>query len=160
MGNLTALSAVDLRDRLAGGAVSAVTVAEAYIARIEAMEPEIQAWAWFDAGFAREQAAGLDALRASDQPIGALHGVPVGLKDVIDTKDMSTENGAVADAGRVPRADALLVQRLKAAGALILGKTVTTELAFTQPSRTRNPHDPARSPGEVPRWRPPGRPFR
>ncbi|QFU09985.1 Glutamyl-tRNA(Gln) amidotransferase subunit A [Rhodobacteraceae bacterium THAF1] len=147
MADLAALSALDLRDRLAVGTLSAVDVAEAHIARIEAVEPQIGAWAWFDADFVRKQAVALDKLRKSGQPIGALHGVPVGLKDVIDTMRIPTENGVASDAGRVPRSDALLVERLKAAGALILGKTVTTELAFMEPGKTRNPHNVGRTPG-------------
>ena len=141
------LSAIDLRDRLAEGLISASAVADAFIARVEATEPQIGAWAWFDADYVRKQAAALDARRKAGQPIGPLHGVPVGVKDIIDTMRVPTENGAASDAGRVPRRDALLVGRLKAAGALILGKTVTTELAFLHPSNTRNPHDPERTPG-------------
>ena len=92
----------------------------------------------------RAQAKALDAWRASGRPIGPLHGLPVALKDIIDTKGIPTENGTAIDAGRVPDRDAAVVQRLKAAGAVILGKTVTTELAFLTPAGTRNPHDPAR----------------
>jgi Asp-tRNA(Asn)/Glu-tRNA(Gln) amidotransferase A subunit family amidase len=76
-----------------------------------------------------------------------LHGVPVGLKDIIDTCDMPTENGSVLHAGRTPSRDAAVVERLRAAGAVILGKTVTTEFATRQPGKTRNPHDPAHTPG-------------
>jgi Asp-tRNA(Asn)/Glu-tRNA(Gln) amidotransferase A subunit family amidase len=79
--------------------------------------------------------------------LGPLHGIPVGIKDVIDTDDMPTENGTVLDAGRRPPADATVVARLRAAGAIILGKTVTTELAVYHPGKTRNPHDAARTPG-------------
>ena len=142
-----ALDAVALRNRIAEGAVTVAAVAEIYIARIEAREPDIGAWAWFDADHVRRQAAALDARRKSGRGIGALHGLPVGLKDIIDTARIPTENGAVADKGRVPRMDAAPVERLKAAGALILGKTVTTELAFLAPSATRNPHDADRTPG-------------
>ena len=139
--------AVTLRDRIATGAVSVVDVAEHYIALIEAKEPAIGAFAWFDADHVRKQAAMLDAQRRSGRAIGPLHGVPVALKDVIDTARIPTENGTIADSGRVPSTDADLVGRLKSAGALILGKTVTTELAFMEPSATRNPHDPDRTPG-------------
>ena len=142
-----ALSALEMRDRMATGALSCAEVAEAHIARVEAQEPRVGAWAWFDADYVRKQAAALDRRRKSGQPVGPLHGVPVGLKDIIDTMRIPTENGAVADAGRVPTADALVVERLKAAGALIMGKTVTTELAFLQPSRTSNPHGEGRTPG-------------
>jgi Asp-tRNA(Asn)/Glu-tRNA(Gln) amidotransferase A subunit family amidase len=73
--------------------------------------------------------------------------VPVGLKDIIDTKDMPTENGTVLCTGRRPTQDATVVSRLRAAGAVILGKTVTTELAVVHPGKTRHPQDPARTPG-------------
>jgi Asp-tRNA(Asn)/Glu-tRNA(Gln) amidotransferase A subunit family amidase len=144
---LTLLGAVELRDRLASGALSALDLVEDCIARIEAREAEVQAWAWFDPDHARAQARALDAHRLSGRPIGPLHGLPVGLKDIIDTARIPTENGCALDAGRVPSRDAFVVERLKAAGALIMGKTVTTELAFMHPGKTRNPHDPARTPG-------------
>ncbi|MBL3586487.1 amidase [Rhodovulum sulfidophilum] len=141
------LGAVELRDRLAGGALSALDLVEACLARIAAREPEIGAWAWIDPDYAREQARRLDAHRASGRTLGPLHGLPVGLKDMIDTARIPTGNGCPLDAGRVPARDAFVVERLRAAGALILGKTVTTELAFLHPGKTRNPHNPAHTPG-------------
>ncbi|MFP7569464.1 amidase [Marivita sp. S2033] len=139
--------AVALRDRIARGELSVTDLAAHYIDAIEASEPEIAAFAWFDAEFVRRQAEALDAQRRAGRVIGALHGIPVVLKDVIDTARIPTENGASNDAGRVPRSDAALVEQLKSAGALILGKTVTTELAFMNPPHTRNPHNPDRTPG-------------
>ncbi|SIO06975.1 amidase [Vannielia litorea] len=144
---LMALGAVALRDRLASGALDAVTLVEACIARIEAREAEVGAWAFFDAGFARHQAKAMDEMRRAGRPIGPLHGLPVGLKDVIDTARMPTENGCALDAGRVPMKDAAIVEKLKSAGAILMGKTVSTELAFMHPGRTRNPHNLARTPG-------------
>src|SRR5207245_3501773 len=85
--------------------------------------------------------------RMSGQPVGALNGVPVGIKDIIDTADMPTENGSVLHAGRTPSRDASVVSLLRAAGAVIMGKTVTTEFATRTPGKTRNPHDPAHTPG-------------
>ena len=84
---------------------------------------------------------------AKATPPGALHGLPVGVKDIIDTADMPTEDGTVLHAGRQPRYDATVVERLRAAGAIILGKTVTTELATYAPGKTRNPHNPEHTPG-------------
>lgn len=136
-----------LRDGLASGALRAEELLDACLKRIEAREEEIGAWAWIDADFAREQARQLDAYRLSGRPLGPLHGMPVGIKDIIDTARIPTENGCALDAGRVPTKDAALVEQLKRAGALILGKTVTTELAFMHPSRTRNPHDTGHTPG-------------
>jgi Asp-tRNA(Asn)/Glu-tRNA(Gln) amidotransferase A subunit family amidase len=86
------------------------------------------------------------ALAAGAAP-GALHGLPVGVKDIIDTCDMPTENGTVLHQGRQPREDALVVSRVRAAGGLIMGKTVTTELATYAPGKTRNPHDASHTPG-------------
>lgn len=144
---ILALPAVELRDRLARGALRAVDLAQACLDRIAAIEPTIQAWAWLDGDHVMAQAQALDAHRATGRPIGPLHGLPVGLKDVIDTARMPTVNGTELDAGRVPVADAWLVGQLKAAGAIIMGKTVSTELAFLHPGKTRNPYDPERTPG-------------
>lgn len=141
------LGAVELRDRLASGALLAEDLVKACLARIAAREPQVQAWAYVDGEYALAQARKLDAHRAAGRPVGPLHGLPVGLKDIIDTVRIPTENGAALDKGRVPTRDAFVTERLKAAGAVILGKTVTTELAFMHPGKTRNPHDPAHTPG-------------
>lgn len=144
---ILALNAVTLRDRLASGALRAVELVEACLTRIAAMEPTVQAWAWLDGEHALEQARALDKRRQAGLPIGSLHGLPVGLKDVIDTKGIPTANGTPIDAGRVPAEDAWIVARLKAEGAIIMGKTVSTECAFMHPGKTTNPHNPAHTPG-------------
>lgn len=144
---LLTLDVIELRDRLASGAVRAVEYVEACLARIAEVEPQVQAWAWLDGDHALAQARALDMRRQSGAAIGPLHGLPVGLKDVIDTAKIPTANGTPLDAGRVPEEDAVLVSRLKAAGAIIMGKTVSTELAFMHPSKTRNPHNPEHTPG-------------
>lgn len=144
---ILALDALALRDRLASGALRAVDLVEACLERIEALEPEVQAWAWLDPDHARAQARRLDDWRRSGRAIGPLHGLPVGLKDIIDTKGIPTENGTPIDGGRVPAKDAWITTRLRAAGAIILGKTVTTEGAYLHPNKTRNPHDPGHTPG-------------
>lgn len=143
----TALDATSLRDLLATGALSAEEVTAAFLERIAQTEPQLQAWAYVDGAHALAQARALDARRKSGAAIGPLHGVPIGIKDVIDTADMPTEYGTPVAKGRVPDRDAHLVARLRSAGAVILGKTVTTEAAFMQPSAARNPHDTSRSPG-------------
>ena len=86
-------------------------------------------------------------MRLSGQPIGPLHGVPVGIKDIFDTADMPTENGSVLHKGRTPSRDATAVSLLRAAGAVIMGKTVTTEFAYFFPGKTRNPHNFEHTPG-------------
>lgn len=141
------LDAVALRDRLAGGALRTVELVEACLAQVERREPAVGAWAWIDPDFARHQAKALDEHRAAGRPVGPLHGLPVGLKDIVDTAAIPTENGTAIDAGRVPPEDAYVVRRLKAAGAVIMGKTVTTELALRHPGPTRNPHAPGHTPG-------------
>lgn len=146
---LSAIPTVELRDQLAMGVVSAAELARSCVARIEAREPEVQAWAWFNADRVLARAAELDARREAGETLGPLHGLPVGVKDVIDTAGIPTENGCPLDAGRVPDADAELVARLEAAGAIMFGKTVTTELAFLHPNKTRNPHNPEHTPGRL-----------
>jgi len=132
---------------VAAGSVSSVELVQRCLERIAASDEAVQAWTFLDPDHALKQAQERDSFRGSGLPLGPLHGVPVGLKDIIDTADMPTENGTVLDAGRSPRQDATLVSRLRAAGAVILGKTVTTELAFYAPGKTKNPHDPGRTPG-------------
>jgi Asp-tRNA(Asn)/Glu-tRNA(Gln) amidotransferase A subunit family amidase len=144
---LADLSALEARNEIARGAVKAVELAEACLARIAEREPEVAAWTYIDRELVMKQAEAADRNRASGRPIGPLHGVPVGLKDIIDTRDMPTENGTLCDQGRRPTEDAAVAHRLRAAGAIILGKTVTTELAVFTPGKTRNPHDSSRTPG-------------
>ena len=147
MPDLADLAALDARERLAGGAATAVELAAACLRRIADRDDAVQAWAFLDERHALAQAEAVDAYRRTGAPIGSLHGLPVGIKDIIDTRDLPTENGNALDRGRRPTDDAWLVARLRAAGAVILGKTVTTECAYLAPAKTRNPHDPERSPG-------------
>ena len=144
---LLTLSAREAAAAIAAGQLTARRLAEACLARIAAREPEVQAWAFLDPDHVLAEADRLDALRRAGRPLGPLHGVPVGIKDIIDTAAMPTEHGTVLCAGRRPARDATVVRRLRAAGALVLGKTVTTELAAFHPGKTRNPHDPTRTPG-------------
>lgn len=126
---------------------SAREQAVALLARVEAVDAEIGAWTALDPAHLLEQADAADARRRAGAELGALHGVAVGIKDVIDTADLPTENGTVLHAGRRPPTDAELARRLRLAGALVMGKTVTTELATYAPGKTRNPHNPAHTPG-------------
>jgi Asp-tRNA(Asn)/Glu-tRNA(Gln) amidotransferase A subunit family amidase len=144
---LAALSGVEAQRLLGEGKITALELTEACVARIAADEPRVQAWTFLDPELARTQARRCDEARRLGRPHGPLHGIPVGVKDIIDTRDMPTENGTVLHAGRRPTKDAAVIERLRAAGAVILGKTVTTELAVYHPGKTRNPHDPDRTPG-------------
>jgi Asp-tRNA(Asn)/Glu-tRNA(Gln) amidotransferase A subunit family amidase len=144
---LADLPALQAAQRVASGDVSAAELTAACLERIDAEESRVQAWAFLDRGKAMAQAEACDRRRAAGLPLGPLHGLPVAVKDIIDTEGMPTENGTVLDAGRMPAADATVVRRLKTAGAVVLGKTVTTEFAYYHPGKTRNPHDPTRTPG-------------
>ena len=141
------LSALAAARAIAGGSLSSRALTEDCLARIAARESTVEAWHFLDPAYALAQADQCDTLQRSGQPLGPLHGVPVGLKDIIDTCDMPTENGTVLCSGRRPSRDATVVTRLRAAGAVLLGKTVTTELAVFHPGKTRNPRDPTRTPG-------------
>src|SRR5690606_664783 len=126
--------------RIAEGAMSSAELVAACLARIDAEEERVQAWVFLDRDKAMAEAEERDRRRKLGMPLGPLHGVPVGIKDIIDVKGMPTGNGSPIDAGRMPLEDAALIRRLHAAGAIILGKTVTTEFAYFHPGKTRNPH--------------------
>ena len=125
------------------GEITCEAVTRACLDRIAARESVVHAWASFDPELALTQARALD--RATTR--GPLHGVPVGVKDIIDTFDQPTEMGSPIYRGHRPAADAACVALARAAGAVILGKTVTCEFAGMTPGATTNPHDPARTPG-------------
>lgn len=144
---LIQFSAAEAARRLASGEITSEMLVRACLDRIAEREDAVQAWAFLDPDFALDQARRADALRAAGGLMGPLHGIPIGIKDIIDTEDMPTENGSPVFAGRQPRADAAVVSALKQAGAIIMGKTVTTELAASHPGKTRNPIDPGRTPG-------------
>jgi Asp-tRNA(Asn)/Glu-tRNA(Gln) amidotransferase A subunit family amidase len=129
------------------GRITSTELVEACLERIAAIEPDVQAWTFLDRDHALRQAQALDEHRRHGRALGPLHGAPIGVKDVFDTADMPTELGSPFWAGRTPRDDAAAVARLRAAGAVIMGKTVTTEYAYYHPGKTRNPHDRARTPG-------------
>lgn len=144
LSNLTACQAAA---EIARGAISAEDYTRACLARIEEVEGEIQAFAHLDPAHAIAQARELDAHKARGGALGPLHGIPVGIKDIIDTSDYPTEFGSPLFKDRRPFDDATIVAKLRSAGAVILGKTVTTEFAYFHPGKTRNPHDTGRTPG-------------
>ena len=115
--------------------------------RLNNREDDIQAWSYINAKHALEQAKKADKHQNEGGSLGPLHGIPIGIKDVIDTEDMPTENGSPIYEGRRPQKDALCIAALRRAGAIIFGKTVTTEFANINPSKTRNPHNIQHSPG-------------
>jgi Asp-tRNA(Asn)/Glu-tRNA(Gln) amidotransferase A subunit family amidase len=145
--SLHRLSASDAARLIRDGVVSSAELVGACLARVQEMEPQVQAWAFLDPDHAFAQARAADVWRLAGRSTGPLHGVPVGVKDIFDTADMPTENGCALHIGRTPSRDAAVVARLRGAGAIILGKTVTTELATYAPGKTRNPHNAEHTPG-------------
>lgn len=144
---LNQLHAIDAARGIREGVFSSEQLVQSCLAQVQATDETVRAWAFLDPEYALEQARAADEWRLEGRSLGALHGVPVGIKDIIDTHDMPTEDGTVLHAGRTPVRDATLVARLREAGAVIMGKTVTTELATYAPGKTRNPHDPDHTPG-------------
>ena len=131
------LGIVEALSAMADGRLTRREYLDSCIARTEAIDPSIRAFAHFDPG----------AVRSSDDVTGPLAGIPVGLKDIIRTKGVQTEMGSPAFRGHVPDRSASVVDALSAAGAVLFGKTVTTEFAWRQPGATRNPWNPAHTPG-------------
>ena len=140
---LNELSAHEALARLARREISAEELVRACLARIAAREPDVRAWEILDEPGAVAEARRIDGLR--DPP--PLRGLPVGVKDLIDTADLPTAYGSRIYRGNRPSKDAACVKALRAAGAVILGKTVTTEFAYFSPGPTRNPRDLRRTPG-------------
>jgi Asp-tRNA(Asn)/Glu-tRNA(Gln) amidotransferase A subunit family amidase len=145
--NLSALSLSQAAAEIREGRISSVELVTACLDRIAEIDGDVQAWAFLDRENALAQAHALDDIRAHRRAIGPLHGVPIGIKDIFDTADQPTELGSPLWAGRMTRRDAAAVARLRAAGAVIMGKTVTTEYAYFHPGKTRNPRDRERTPG-------------
>ena len=137
------LSVTSAAQAIAARHLTSEALVECLLARIDEREAEVGAWAWLNPEQVRTQARQRDR----QAPVGPLHGVPIGIKDVINTADMPTEYNSTIYQGHRPTADADCVTRLKTAGAIIMGKTVTTEFAFRRPGKTTNPHNPAHTPG-------------
>ncbi len=145
--NLYSVSATEAVRLIRDGVISSEQFVDACLARIAEVDGRVQAWTFLDPDYALQQARAADQRRLSGAPIGPLHGVPVAIKDIFDTADMPTEYGSAIYAGRTPSRDASVVAMLRAAGAVIMGKTVTTEFAYFSPGKTRNPHNPEHTPG-------------
>jgi amidase len=141
--SLIEMTATEIAASVASGATTCEAVARAHLARIEEREPQVLAWQHLNPAQVIAQARALD----SSGRRGPLAGVPFGIKDIIDTCDMPTEMGSPIYAGHRPRADATCVALSRKAGGVLMGKTVTTEFANRHPGKTRNPHDPSRTPG-------------
>ncbi len=132
---------------LKNGNVSALELVNDCLQRIQEHDESIQAWAWIDPDYARKQATHLDGIRSQGKPLGRLHGIPVAIKDIIDTALIPTEHGSAIFSGRKPKSNAVLVERLLKQGAVMMGKSVTTSLATFVPGKTTNPHNAGHTPG-------------
>jgi Asp-tRNA(Asn)/Glu-tRNA(Gln) amidotransferase A subunit family amidase len=139
MDDLAMLTATQARARIAAGTLSPVALMEACLDRITARDPEVRAMAFLDPALAQQGAA--------NAAPGLLHGLPVGVKDVLDTADLPSEYNSPIWRGHRPRADAAAVAWTRAAGGVVVGKTVTTEFATRRPGPTTNPHNVQHTPG-------------
>jgi Asp-tRNA(Asn)/Glu-tRNA(Gln) amidotransferase A subunit family amidase len=147
MPDIFSLSANELTSKLREGEISSVEVCSHYIERIGKFEKDVKAWSHFNKKLLLEKAAEADEHRISGKPLGLLHGLPVAVKDIIGTLDMPTECGTTIRKKMTASQDSEVVNLLKVAGAIIMGKTETTELAYFHPGKTTNPHDYKRTPG-------------
>ncbi len=144
---LIELSATEAIGKIRNGEITSEELVQACLDRIDQVDGDIEAWAHLRPDYALDQARRLDSQRQAGGPVGPLHGIPVGVKDICDTDALPTENGTVLDAGRQPLENCRVVSLLKEAGAVIMGKTVSTELAVFGPGKTRNPRNPEHTPG-------------
>ena len=141
------LSVAEAAARIREGTLSPVALAEALLARIGALDGDLQAWVTIDRDAVLSAAQEREAEVQRGDPLGPIHGVPVGLKDIFNTEGMLTACGSKVNADFVPDFDATSVAMIKAAGGIILGKTVTTEFASGDPSPTCNPWNLEHTPG-------------
>ncbi len=147
MTDIFSLSLEELAKKINDAQLTSVEVCEKYIERINKFEKDVKAWAHFDKKVLLEKATESDDHRRSGKPVGPLHGVPIAVKDIIGTVDMPTECGTVIRKGKSYSQNAEIIDLLHASGAIVMGKTATSELAYLGPPATTNPHDKNRTPG-------------
>ena len=147
MTDIFSLSLEELAEKIKSGQLTSVEVCEKYIDRIKKFEKDVKAWAHFDKKVLLEKATEADEHRRAGKPTGSLHGVPIAVKDIIGTVDMPTECGTVIRKGKSYSQNAEIIDLLHASGAIVMGKTATSELAYLGPPATTNPHDKNRTPG-------------
>ena len=145
--DIFSLKAEELSLKIKDAQLTSVEICEKYIERINKFEKNVKAWSHFDKKLLLEKAADADECRRSGKPTGPLHGIPVAVKDIVGTLDMPTECGTVIRKGKSYSQNAEIVDLLLAAGAIVMGKTATAELAYLHPPKTTNPHDHSRTPG-------------
>ena len=147
MSDLLTLNLEELVNKIKDAQITSEEICKKYIERINKFEKDVKAWAHFDEKLLLEKAIESDNNRRSGKVTGPLHGIPIALKDIIGTLDMPTECGTVIRKGKSYSQNAEIIDLLLSAGAIIMGKTATSELAYLGPSDTTNPHDYARTPG-------------
>ncbi len=147
MTDIFSLSLEELAKKIKDAQLTSVEVCEKYIERIDKFEKDVKAWAHFDKKVLLEKATEADDHRRSGKPVGPLHGVPIAVKDIVGTVDMPTECGTVIRKGKSYSQNAEIIDLLHTSGAIVMGKTATSELAYLGPPATTNPHDKDRTPG-------------
>ena len=147
MNEIFSQSVENLALKIKNSELTSVELCEKYIERIDEFEQEVKAWAFFDKKILLEKAQEADDYRSSGKPIGFLHGIPVAVKDIIGTVEMPTECGTTIRKGKSYSQNAEIIDLLISEGAIVMGKTATSELAFLGPPKTTNPHDYSRTPG-------------
>ena len=147
MNEIFSQSVENLALKIKNSELTSVELCEKYIERIYEFEKEVKAWAFFDKKILLEKAKEADDYRRSGKPIGFLHGIPVAVKDIVGTVEMPTECGTSIRKGKSYSQNAEIIDLLISEGAIVMGKTATSELAFLGPPKTTNPHDYSRTPG-------------
>ena len=147
MTDVFSLKVEELVEKIKDAQITSVELCQLYIDRINKFEKDIKAWAHFDKKLLLEKAAEADEHRRLGKPLGPLHGIPVAVKDIVGTLDMPTECGTVIRKGKSYSQNAEIIELLISAGAIVMGKTATAELAYLGPAKTTNPHDYSRTPG-------------
>ena len=145
--DIFSLKVEEIASKIKDTQLTSVEVCKQYIEKINKFEKDIKAWVNFDQKLLLEKAAEADKYRQSGKPIGPLHGIPIAVKDIVGTVDMPTECGTVIRKGKSYSQNAEIIDLLLAAGAIVMGKTATAELAYLGPAKTTNPHDHSRTPG-------------
>ncbi len=141
------LGLVEAASKIASGEITSAAFTRSCLARIAQLEDEVGAFAWLDGARAMDCAEAADARQRTGEARGPLHGLPIGVKDIMPTRGIPTERGSPIFRGDVPSASANVVDKIERAGAFVLGKTVTAEFAFLTPGKTRNPWSPLHTPG-------------
>ncbi|MEK9671076.1 MAG: amidase [Rhodospirillaceae bacterium] len=145
--SLTELGLIEAAAKIRDGEIRSEELVTACLDHIDGIEGQVKAWVFLDRDYALAQAKAADEQWARQESLGPLHGVPVGIKDIIDVDGLPSGRGTPLSAENMPKRDAALVSLLRQAGAVIMGKTVTTELAVYHPGKTRNPHNVDHTPG-------------